>query len=131
MTKLDQSARSRAGAVGVMQVIPRYAAGAPVYVRGVDQLEPNVEAGAKYLRLLSNSFLADSILEQRERWAFALAAYNAGPGRVEGLRRKARQECGGPPSEERVTTDDLLEELDRYRKTRKRLPRSATGGTYL
>jgi len=90
-SKLDQAARSRAGAVGVMQVIPRYAAGAPVYVRGVDQLEPNVEAGAKYLRILSNSFLADSITETRERWAFALAAYNAGPGRVEGLRRKARQ----------------------------------------
>jgi membrane-bound lytic murein transglycosylase MltF len=89
-SKLDQEARSRAGAVGVMQVIPRYAAGAPVYVRGVDELEPNVEAGAKYLRILSNSFLADSITDQRERWAFALAAYNAGPGRVEGLRRKAR-----------------------------------------
>ena len=89
-SKLNQGARSRAGAVGVMQVIPRYAAGAPVRVRGVDQLDQNVEAGAKYLRILSNSFLADSITDLRERWAFALAAYNAGPGRVEGLRRKAR-----------------------------------------
>ncbi len=90
-SQLRQTAKSRAGAVGVMQVIPRYAAGAPVYVRGVDQLEPNVEAGAKYLRILANSFLADSIVERRERWAFALAAYNAGPGRVEGLRRQARR----------------------------------------
>jgi ATP-dependent 26S proteasome regulatory subunit len=47
------------------------------------------------------------------------------------LRRKARHECGGPETAERVTTADLLEELDRYRKTRRRLPRAATGGTYL
>jgi membrane-bound lytic murein transglycosylase MltF len=88
-SKLNQAARSRAGAVGVMQIIPRYAAGPPVRIRGVDQLDRNVEAGAKYLRILANGFKADSILELRERWAFALAAYNAGPGRVAGLRRMA------------------------------------------
>jgi membrane-bound lytic murein transglycosylase MltF len=88
-SKLDQNARSRAGAVGVMQIIPRYAAGPPVKIRGVDQVDLNIEAGAKYLSILDAGFLAESIMETRERWAFALASYNAGPGRVRGLRRMA------------------------------------------
>ena len=90
-SKLDQNARSRAGAVGVMQIIPRYAAGPPVKIRGVDQVDLNIEAGAKYLSILNAGFLAESIMETRERWAFSLASYNAGPGRVRGLRRMARQ----------------------------------------
>jgi ATP-dependent 26S proteasome regulatory subunit len=46
------------------------------------------------------------------------------------LRRKARHDCS-EPEVSLITTDDLVEELDRFRHTRKRLPRSAPGGTYL
>jgi len=46
------------------------------------------------------------------------------------LRRKARCEAAseqvGP-----VSTEDLLAEVDRFRRTRKRLPRPASAGTYL
>lgn len=46
------------------------------------------------------------------------------------LRRKARCECADerPAS---VTTEDLLEEVERFRRTLKRLPRAATAGTYV
>jgi ATP-dependent 26S proteasome regulatory subunit len=46
------------------------------------------------------------------------------------LRRKARHECAGVEIE-LVSTDDLLEELERFRRTRKRLPRGGQTGTYL
>lgn len=47
------------------------------------------------------------------------------------LRRKARHECYDPQAPAPVRTEDLLDELDRYRKTRKRLPRAGAVGTYL
>lgn len=46
------------------------------------------------------------------------------------LRRKARHACSDeavPPA----TTTDLLDELERFRRTRKHLPRTASAGTYL
>jgi hypothetical protein len=46
------------------------------------------------------------------------------------LRRKARSECSAEPITP-VATDDLLAEVEVYRRTRKRLPRSAPSGTYL
>ncbi len=46
------------------------------------------------------------------------------------LRRKARSECSAEPLTP-VATDDLLAEVEVYRRTRKRLPRSAPSGTYL
>ena len=46
------------------------------------------------------------------------------------LRRKAR--CESALEEvPLVTTDDLLHEVELYRRTRKRLPRPAAAGTYL
>lgn len=46
------------------------------------------------------------------------------------LRRKARHECAGADIEP-VTTDDLLQELERFRRALKRLPRGGPSGTYL
>ncbi len=46
------------------------------------------------------------------------------------LRRKARSECSNEPLA-LVETEDLLAEVEVYRRTRKRLPRSAPSGTYL
>ncbi|MDJ0789937.1 MAG: AAA family ATPase [Myxococcota bacterium] len=47
------------------------------------------------------------------------------------LRRKARHDCGGGEEVGLVTTDDLLEEVDRFRRTRQRMPRREASGTYL
>ncbi len=46
------------------------------------------------------------------------------------LRRKARFECADGEASP-VTTNDLLAELERFRKNRARLPRSTSSGTYL
>jgi SpoVK/Ycf46/Vps4 family AAA+-type ATPase len=46
------------------------------------------------------------------------------------LRRKASAECA-PADVPLVETEDFLAEVESYRRTRKRLPRSAPSGTYL
>ena len=75
----NPAAVSRAGAVGLTQLMP-----ATARQLGVDPRDPaqNMAGGAAYLRQQLNRFNGD--LEK------ALAAYNAGPGRV--------QTAGGVPS---------------------------------
>src|SRR3954470_24022699 len=88
---LDQNRRSDAGAIGVMQIKPSTAAGAPIGITGVDRLENNVRAGAKYLRFIIDRYYNDSTITPLDRELFAMASYNAGPARVAGLRREARK----------------------------------------
>jgi membrane-bound lytic murein transglycosylase MltF len=86
-SRLDQSARSGAGAIGIMQLLP--ATGAEMRVGDIRQPEPNVHAGVKYLaRILERNF-QDATLDGEDRALFAFASYNAGPARVARLRREA------------------------------------------
>jgi membrane-bound lytic murein transglycosylase MltF len=86
---LDQRRRSPAGAVGIMQIKPSTAAGAPINITGVDQLENNVRAGAKYLRFIIDRYFRDAAMTPLDKEVFAMASYNAGPARIAGLRRQA------------------------------------------
>ena len=86
---LDQSRRSHAGAVGVMQIKPSTAAGAPIEITGVDRLENNVRAGAKYLRFIIDHYYGDEPMRPLDKELFAMASYNAGPARIATLRRRA------------------------------------------
>jgi membrane-bound lytic murein transglycosylase MltF len=86
---LDQRRRSSAGAVGVMQIKPSTAAGDPINITGVDQLENNVRAGAKYLRFIIDRYYRDASMTPLDKEVFAMASYNAGPARIAGLRRQA------------------------------------------
>ena len=87
---LDQSRRSSAGAVGVMQIKPSTAAWSAIGITGVDRLDNNVRAGAKYLRFVIDRYYNDAAMSPLQQEIFAIASYNAGPARVAGLRRKAR-----------------------------------------
>jgi membrane-bound lytic murein transglycosylase MltF len=88
---LDQSMRSRAGAIGVMQVTPRTASDPNVGIPGIDQLEPNIHAGSKYMRFILDRYFRDEPMDSLNRTLFAFASYNAGPARVAKLRAQAKE----------------------------------------
>jgi membrane-bound lytic murein transglycosylase MltF len=88
-SQLNQSARSPAGAIGIMQVMP--ATGKEMKVGDIHQIEPNIHAGVKFLRAMMNEYYAKEPMNQLNRGLFTFAAYNAGPGRVRGLRRVAAE----------------------------------------
>jgi soluble lytic murein transglycosylase-like protein len=82
-SNLRHAARSRAGARGLLQLMPRTARELSL---NPDHAPSNVLAGARYLRLMLERFHSTDL---------ALAAYNAGPTAV------AR--AGGAPSAEVLT----------------------------
>jgi membrane-bound lytic murein transglycosylase MltF len=87
---LDQSKRSHVGAIGVMQVMPATARDKAVNIPDIDKLESNIHAGIKYNRWVIDNFYKDPGISKQDRSLFAFASYNAGPGRVAGLRREAK-----------------------------------------
>ena len=90
-SQLDQNARSRAGAVGVMQVLPSTAA--ELGIKDVAKsAERNIEAGSKYLRLISDRYLDDPEITPVNRTLLGFAAYNAGPGNLMKFRRLAEKQ---------------------------------------
>ena len=97
-SRLDQSQRSAAGAIGVMQVLPSTAGDPNVAVPDIDSLDGNVHAGVKYLRFLHDRYFAVEDMSELDRWLFTFAAYNAGPARVAGLRRAATERDLDPGS---------------------------------
>jgi membrane-bound lytic murein transglycosylase MltF len=86
-SRLDNSARSHVGAIGVMQVMP--ATGKDLAVGDITQLEPNIHAGVKYVRFMMDKYFEGEPMDRLNKGLFTFAAYNAGPGRVRDLRRKA------------------------------------------
>jgi len=89
-SRLDQSRRSHAGAVGVMQIKPTTAADPNVGITGVEELENNIHAGTKYLAFLQDRYFSDPQISELDRHLLAFAAYNAGPARVAGLRKDTK-----------------------------------------
>jgi membrane-bound lytic murein transglycosylase MltF len=88
---LDQSARSGAGAIGVMQLLPSTARDKNVGIPDIEILENNIHAGVKYLRFIMDRYYKDAPMDNVDRHLFAFASYNAGPARIAGLRKKAKQ----------------------------------------
>jgi membrane-bound lytic murein transglycosylase MltF len=86
---LDQSKRSPAGAVGVMQLLPATAADPNVGIADIEKLDKNIHAGTKYLRFIVDRYFKDEQMDDVNKMLFAFASYNAGPARVSGLRDKA------------------------------------------
>ncbi|MEB3903003.1 transglycosylase SLT domain-containing protein, partial [Pseudomonas putida] len=86
---LNPAARGSGGAHGLMQITP--AAARRVGVSNTATVDGNVQAGARYLALIRRKFFASPQLNERERMAFVLAAYNLGPERVQAMRAEARR----------------------------------------
>ncbi len=89
---LDQSLRSKVGAVGVMQILPTTAGDKNVGITGIEKIEPNIHAGTKYLRFMADRYFPpEGELDTLNRAFFTFASYNAGPNRVAGLRKEAEK----------------------------------------
>ncbi|UBM26875.1 transglycosylase SLT domain-containing protein [Pseudomonas sp. p1(2021b)] len=86
---LNPAARGSGGAHGLMQITP--SAARRVGVSNTATVDGNVQAGARYLALIRRKFFASPQLNERERMAFVLAAYNLGPERVQAMRAEARR----------------------------------------
>jgi membrane-bound lytic murein transglycosylase MltF len=89
---LDQSRKSKSGAVGIMQVIPKYAAAKPINVSDVTSAEHNIEAGAKMLKNIRDTYFNDSDIDPMNKTLLSFASYNAGPTRIARLRRVAKEQ---------------------------------------
>ena len=86
-SRFNPQARSWAGAIGLMQVLPRTAKS--IGFQDVKPPEQGIHAGVKYLDWVRERF--DPELPVEVRTWFALAAYNAGHGHVRDARRLARK----------------------------------------
>jgi membrane-bound lytic murein transglycosylase MltF len=83
-SKLDQDARSPAGAIGIMQIMP--GTGTAMRVGDITKIGPNIHAGVKYMRFMIDTFYANEPMAPLDKGLFAFASYNAGPRRIEELR---------------------------------------------
>ncbi|MEE4296991.1 MAG: transporter substrate-binding domain-containing protein [Wenzhouxiangella sp.] len=88
-SRLDHSVVSPVGAIGIMQLLP--STGQDMGVEDITILEANIKAGARYVRYLKDEFFDDPAIDQENQLLFALASYNAGPGRIRSLRREAAE----------------------------------------
>ena len=86
---LNQNMKSHAGAVGIMQVIPKYAAAKPISITNVNVADGNIHAGVKMLRNIADTYFNDPAIDQKNKTLMSFASYNAGPNRIVRLRKKA------------------------------------------
>ncbi len=87
----DHSVVSNAGAVGVMQLLPSTAADSNVGIPDIAPIENNIHAGIKYKRFMLDRYFDDPGIAPLDRFLFTLAAYNAGPARINQYRKKAAE----------------------------------------
>ena len=90
-SRLDQRMRSNRGAIGVMQILPKTAAGDPINITHIHELDRNIHAGAKYLHFLYNRYDKDTPMDPLNKMLFTFASYNAGPARVRALRERTKK----------------------------------------
>ncbi len=89
-SRLNQQARNPYGPVGMMQMTPSTASTSAVAIKGIDKdAARNVEAAAKYLRYIADSYLDDPNINQMNRTLMAFVGYNVGPKNLEIIRDAA------------------------------------------
>ncbi len=87
-SRFDPNARSHAGAIGLMQLMP--ATAKQLGISKIKHPENNIRAGTKYMNWLYGRFEPE--LPVVDRMWFTLAAYNAGLGHVLDARLLAKQQ---------------------------------------
>jgi soluble lytic murein transglycosylase-like protein len=90
-SRLDQSRTSPVGAVGIMQVIPEFAAAPPINIPDVLTPEANIHAGTKMLHF-DQTYFRNQGIDQMNKTLLSFASYNAGPTRIARLRKQAKRE---------------------------------------
>ncbi|WP_020404337.1 transglycosylase SLT domain-containing protein [Gracilimonas tropica] len=105
-SKFNPTSVSWAGAVGIMQVMPRFSeiSSDSLYIP-----EVNIREGAK---ILSSHLEHYSYMDSTNQWAFALATYNAGMGHVADARRLVIDQNKNPNKWENVS-ESLLKLMQR------------------
>jgi membrane-bound lytic murein transglycosylase MltF len=88
-SRIDQSKKSAAGAIGVMQLLPSTAADKNVNIPDIHDMQNNIHAGTKYLRFIADRYFTDDSIDSQNRLLFSFAAYNAGPAKIAKLRNEA------------------------------------------
>jgi len=83
---LDNSKISAAGAVGIMQLMPKTARS--VGISDYRNVDGNIRAGAKYMRHLIDDYIRSEDVDEMNQWLLALASYNAGATRIRTIRRQ-------------------------------------------
>jgi membrane-bound lytic murein transglycosylase MltF len=85
---LDHNARSRVGAIGMMQLMPP--TGREMNVGDITKVDANIHAGVKYVRFMMDRYYKDEPMDRLNKGLFTFASYNAGPARVRQLRKEAQ-----------------------------------------
>lgn len=106
-TKFNPESKSWAGAIGLMQVIPRFSE-VDDHKLLYDE-EINLREG---IRIISEHLDHYSYMDSTNQWSFALAAYNAGQGHVADARRLAIDQNKNPNEWENAS-DALLKLMRR------------------
>ncbi|MNV77460.1 membrane-bound lytic transglycosylase F [compost metagenome] len=70
-----------------MQVMP--ATGKELGVGNIAEVEPNINAGIKYMRWMIDQYYDKEPMTKLDKALFAFASYNAGAGRISKLRKEA------------------------------------------
>ncbi|MGF1692116.1 transglycosylase SLT domain-containing protein [Photobacterium kagoshimensis] len=91
-SQFDQSKRSHAGAVGIMQVLPQTAREPYINIPNIYNIDNNIHAGVKYMDFILEHYYQDEDIDEVNKLYFALASYNAGPNRIKRMRKLANEQ---------------------------------------
>ena len=98
-SQLDQSKRSSAGAVGVMQIKPSTAADRNVGIDNVENLENNIHASLKYMRFLRDRYFADEGIDPLEQRPVHTRRLQRGPCSRGGAAAEGGRRSGLDPNQ--------------------------------
>ena len=73
------------------QLLPATAKDPNVDIPEIDKIENNIHAGTKYLRFMVNRYFDDPAIKPLDRMLFAFTSYNAGPNKLNQLRKIAAE----------------------------------------